>query len=391
MTLATRQLCVFLLIIFSLPLVHAIGISPPSMEVMFQPSLEADGELTLLAMGNSFGAKISVQGELEKYITTDQSFVNVPPEGMNLSYHIRVPESMRPGNFNTSIGAEQSAVQQSSGPGKAPFGAVSAIGMPIYIIVPAQDKYAEISMDSPGNVELGKSINFHIQVINYGNQSLSPIKGKVHILTSQNKSLATIDTDAISLNVGEHGELYAYWVPANITAGFYQAYAEVEYAEKKVKTPTYSFLVGDIFIDVLDLEPHQFQPDHINKFNISIRSFWSQPLENVFAQIDIVDRSGAQKDSISTPPITLPAWQPGELTSFWDTANYNESEYTAKVTLNYYNGKTTTKEFKVMRAPDTIAPSGGSFGLGMALFIIVGIIVLAVILIYIWHRKQLEV
>lgn len=369
------------LFVLSFASVQALGVSPPSELILFEPGLVKEGTVNIVARGDSFGAKLSIDGDLKEYITLREDYVDVPPQGRAIAYTLRLPQAVRPGSYKAVIYIEKGALRGAGGAGRAPFGAVAAVGYNIYIVVPQRERYIEVGVENPKDVNVGEPITFHIQVANYGNESLSGIYGMVHVVNASNVTVFSVATDAADLKTGDKQDLYAYWIPRNVNPGYYRLRVEVAYGTPQpFVAESQPFRIGDIFVDATELSPRTYTTGTINKFDVTVKSFWSTPLPNVYATVDVLN--GTQRiDTLSTAPILLDSWQEDKLEAFWQARN--DSQYTMRVTVNYHTNKTTTREFEIRQLMPVA--SGGEARTSLVFLIVLAvsvIIFLAGVLIY---------
>ena len=339
----------FLIALFILVLqhqVHALGVSPGAQEILFQPGLSQVHSFAILPTGEEFGVHIFISGELEQYITVKEPDRVIGPDGESIEYQVNLPESMRPGDYKTFVVVERRALVSGAGAGSAGFGATEVIALAVTVHVPPTNKYVDLSL-TVNDAKMGEPVNFLLQVTNYGYESIQTAKGVFDIYNPSKVNVISIKTDEASLPSGGNTELKAYWVPVNVTPGIYWTTATVYYDGYK-KDMRKEFRVGDIFIDIKDIEPKEFTTGKVNKLILKIASAWSNPIPSIRGTISI---GGMNKsDVINTPAIDLGAWEAGELTAFWDATDYVPGVYNAQIKLNYAD-KTTTKEFNIVLNP----------------------------------------
>jgi len=375
--------CCRLLVLFFLliPTVHSLGISPAVQEIKFEPSLTESFQVQIFGEANPFDVKLTVSGDLERYITLPQESLTVPEEGITFEYEINLPPQFKPGKHKASIVIEQQPKISESGAGKSTFGARAAVGYLIVVNVPYENKYAEAVINVP-NVNVGQPLNFIVTVNNYGNEDIQNAQGIIDVFDDKENKIITIDTDSSGIKQGKGVELYSHWTPKEVKPGIYEAKAVINYDGKQTKAET-DFLIGDLFIDILDLNPKEIELDQIQKLNIDVKSFWSQKIEKIYATVDLF-KDNEKQETISTPPINLEPWQTSSLTAFWDTTNYDPGEYSAKVILNYKD-KTTLKNFKlIIKTPEKSFP----YSVLVGVLIVIGLMIIFFIIIIIKKRSK---
>ncbi|MBI5398897.1 hypothetical protein HZB03_05525 [Candidatus Woesearchaeota archaeon] len=379
------------------PSVCSLGISPAMEELNFEPGAIKEFQVRIFGESDPFDVKISTTGELTQYISIEKNMLTVPSEGSTFSYTIKMPDELKPGKHRSSMVIEQQAKKSETGAGKSSFGAMAAVGHVLVVRVPYETKYAEAKIDLPDVIEAGQTIDFKVEVNNYGNEDITSAKGTIYIYYINNSEIISVGTDAKEIKKGESAELYAHWTPKGIGPGEYRAKAVVEYDGKKTEDDA-TFRIGDIFVEIIAFNPKELDDGRINRIEIEVESRWNFEIKNVYASVDIL-KNNNRKETITTAPISLPPWKSDILTAFWDTTNYdpneyaNGGEYNAKAVLNY-EGRNTIKDFKLfLKSPAKIeSPAQTESSSPLSTLTIILIIALAILLsicgIYILQNRQ---
>lgn len=367
-TISPRWIVILLAVALFVPFVSGLGVSPPSDEIIFQPNTVKTLKVDILGEGGEFTVKLSVAGELAEYIKLSAEKITVPPEGTSFEYSLEFPEFMRPGRHKGEIVivTHQDITETGPGPGRAAFTVLAAVGYAVHVVVPLEGTYAEAKLFVP-DTEHGLIVDFSTTVTNYGTEEIRRAEGTISIFDPEGKQVLDIDTDAAEhIQPGQSVRLIAHWTPKNVRPGLYRARVVVSYDGKTTAYET-QFRVGEVFIDVLDAYPTEFERGKINKFAVKVASFWSNPLNNIYLVIDIL-HDGQQIERITTPPFNLEAWKEGEITAFWDTTNYDPGTYDARITA-HFSDKATTKSFTfVLNDPPLhIAP----YAITSAIFLVI--------------------
>lgn len=339
----------FIFFIFLTPSAFSLGMSPGMETFLFQPNMVHSSEIKLIGETEPFAAKITPTGDLEQYITVSTDTIIVPPEGSSFSYTMSLPETLKPGKYKTSIVIEKQASVSADGAGKSQFGALGALGYVLLVTVPYEGKYAEAKIEAT-NSNIGRPVDFTVRVMNYGNESIALAQGNITTYDVNGNSVGTVQTDAASILTGGTAELYSHWTPKNVSLGVYRAKVVVTYDGMETEAET-SFQIGDLALDILDMAPKELEQGTINKFSITVQSYWSATIANVYATITLrKENENTPLDVVTTAPISVDLWQANAVVGYWDATKRELGNYTAEVVL-YYADKTTAKNFTIALVP----------------------------------------
>lgn len=343
----------------------AIGISPAIIELDFKPNLKQVFHFELLSdQDNSF--KIHATGDLSQYVKLSTNYLN-GPGGVNVL--LELPDEIDiPGVHNLYIGGRQLVDKQEG------FSIVGDINAVIRIKVPYPERYATTTLNA-GSVKAGEPVNFEGKIENLGEKFIftSPY---IEVYNSLNKTISVISIQTLFIEPANSGKFSASLNTTKEQAGFYTAKAVVNYGGKNPATSEAQFRLGKLYIDVAN-HSNNFLRNQINRFNIDIESFWNDPVENVFAEVKILDSD----ISFLTPSVSLQGFEKKTLNGFFDTNSIKEDvqDFKAKIIV-HYEGKTTEKivDLHFKREVNYLL-----YGLiaGIIAFIIL------LILITLWYRK----
>ncbi len=320
----------------------AIGIGPPSVELDFQPALNKD--LTFMVLNNiavPIRADLYVKGYLKDYITLEKDYIDLNPgESANFKVYVRLPSQIDvPGPHDTRIGALESQKTAQAGT----VGAKAGVEAKLIINVPYEGKYIKADFEA-ADIKIGERVNFAIALSNMGKEDIANVRASIEIYDSDNKKIAIVETNSVELKIDEKKELRAEWLSEGFGAGIYKALAKINYDEniKEIQT---SFKIGDVLIEILDVSISKFKKGEIAQISILIQSKWNEPIDDVFANIELY-KDSELVDTIATNHITINPWANSTIDAYWSTVNIAASNYLAKTTLNYA-GQTTYKEFNI--------------------------------------------
>lgn len=392
----SRKITIFLLFFSFLPAAFSLGMSPGLEQFLFQPNLTHTSEIELIGETELFEAKITATGDLEQYVTVSTDTIIVPPEGTSFSYTMILPETLKPGKYKTSIVIEKQAFTSADGAGKSQFGALGALGYVLLVTVPYEGKYAEAKIEAT-NSNIGRPVDFTVRIMNYGNESIALAQGNITIYDVNGNSVGTVQTDAAGILTGGTAELYSHWTPKDVSLGVYRAKVIVTYDGMETEAET-SFQIGDLALEIVDFSPKELEQGTINKFSVSVQSYWSATISNVYATITFYrENENTPLDVVTTAPISVDLWQTNAVDGYWDATERELGNYTAEVVLHYAD-KTTAKNFTVALVPaygeqpvsETAAPSSlFSFSPEIVTIGFFGIIAL-LILLYFLRKSVLQ-
>ena len=198
------------------------------------------------------------------------------------------------------------------------------------------------------------------------------------------KKLADITTNPIELNSKQNKKIKAEWDAPSI--GKYKVTAKVFYANKEIDLEK-EFLVGDIFIKIIDLKFGKFKLKEIVKLDIIIKNGWNEIINNVYTEVFIKNQKGITVSNLKTPSFNINPLEETTLTAYWDTKDIIPGIYDIIIKLNYNNKKSEktiqvdvqedsiTKTTELRPMPSPIKPNKTILILSIIILIILAILV----------------
>lgn len=372
-----KKLFSFLLCILICPiLVSAIGIGPPRLVIDFEP--EMTEELNFFVV-NTEQAPITVnmyvKGELAEYLKVEkQTFDLNPGERKDVKATLSLPEKIEtPGQNLIKVGALSSP----KGAKDATVAAKAGVESQIYINVPYEGKYLTASL-SAEDVKLGEDVEFILNARNNGLEDISSVSAVIEVFDSDEKQVRRLNSLSESVAAGETKNIKTSWNTEDINPGKYKAIADVNFDGEHKDTEA-SFNVGDVLIEIIDLETNKFKPGDIARFIVTIESKWNEKIYDAYAGIEIYDINGNLKGQAESKEINIEPWSQKELEIFWDSTSIIPGNYDVKVKL-YYEGKSSEKSFDI-----DITKTGSSW----SIIIIIAIVAVAGYVAWlVWGRKR---
>jgi len=379
--------------------VNAIGISPGSTTIDFEPNKEYNISFSVLNNEKKdMKVLFNVDGELAQYVALRNILVDFKATEVSkqFSYIVKLPSNLdKPGTHIAKIIVLElpSKVEVEGAYIGARVGVISRLE----VKVPYPGKYAEAEV-RVSEVRPGQPAVFVIKVYNYGTEDIDKAEATIDILGPTNERVATIVSDAKSIKSKDIRELKAEWVAKN--PGLYHAKMTLRYDGKIAKSEQ-NFYIGEIFIELLDISVKNFRLGGVAKFELTVENKWNDMLKNVFAEIEMRNQKGDVVGKFKSTSADIGALAKEVIIAYWDTENIESGQYDATIALNYGDGKKTESQFKADVSIDSIkfsliGATAQVVGGGASIFSSPLVALLVVILIiinvgwFIYFRRRLK-
>lgn len=332
-----RKIFIFLLAILLIPIVHSVGVGPPSYEYVFQPGLSDD--ISFYFRNNLQEPTMiegTLEGELSQYaeITSESNLYLEYNEKGYIYISFNLPEKIEtPGWHSFSIVATEK---------KGGEGFIAARGQiiaPVKFFVQYPGKKLDIKVDARDAGE-GQDAKIKLTISNVGTDPVTGAQAKIEIF-KENQKIGEVQTDLFDMDVMQKKEIDLIWNTGNNKQGEYIAKAILSYADK-IELAEDKFRIGTFDLDVSDYTK-EVASGTINKFFIELESKWSTDIENIFADISVLN-SGKEITKLSLAEPLLASWQKKKVSGFLDASDLEVGEYPIKIDLRFSsNGETKTK------------------------------------------------
>jgi hypothetical protein len=386
-------LSLFILVIFTSH-VLAIGITPGRTTLDFKPNLQKNLEVTVInSQKTDISLSVGVQGELKDSILLKQKEIKMSSteEEKNLAFSISLPQSLSPGLHTAEVVVTQPSNKNSNG--QANLGADLAVATQIAVYVPYPGKYLEAQL---AVADGEKKKNFGVSMINRGSEKIQKIKANIEIYDSEKKKVGSVETNSISLDPGQKGEVTASW-NINVPNGKYNAKAIIDFDGKGIYVEK-EFEVGEFVLDLLQVYVKDFKLGGIAKFNMLVKNKWNEPISKAYAEMRVLDKEMKEIADVKSSTYDIPAQMQTEMVYYWDTKGINAGIYNANIIM-YYADKKTQQDLKLDVRQDSInviglgyaissESSSTSNGLVTILVVIIGFLVLLNLLWFFVLRKR---
>lgn len=355
--------------LISVPNIFAmIGVTPAYYEVDFKPNTKQVFAFNFLS-DPDIKLEVYVEGDLEKYVKLNKKEII---GGGGVTATLELPSEIEiPGTHLILIGARQVSEEEE---GIAVVGNMRGV---IRLKVPYPGKYATAEI-STNNANAGEPVNIQITINNLGKEDIDAYTmldiyneyGKVETVDFGRKPIATAGSARFKKKLDTE----------NYKPGDYNASVFVSYGGNRPATATKIFRLGELYVSITN-HSNYFLREKINKFDIEAESFWNDPIENLYANVTILNYSV----SFLTPSVRIEPWSKVRLEGFFDTTPIKKDNFIARIILNY-EGRTTEKIVKLEFKKEINYLTYGIIAGVIAIILIIAIVVIFIII----RRKKKE-
>lgn len=371
-----------LLLILTLSNVSSIGITPGRTNVNFEPGLSKEVHFSIInSERKPMSVAFAVKGDLADYVTLTQDYAEFTgeEESKQFSYTINLPDKIAtPGVHEVEIVALDMSEDIKE---KGTFvGATVSVVTQLHIHVPYPDKYLEGEINV---MDLGGTTMFYVSATSLGKLDIVDVKAIIDIYTSLNEKVATIETNTASLDSMKREELVAEWESSS--SGNYLAKVTILY-DNEVLTLEKEFRVGEMILEILEINVNDFHLGEIAKFETLVENKWSSDLRDVYLNILVYNKEGETMADFKSPLYDVASLSKAEIVSYWDTAGVHEGTYDGKLILKY-GEKSSERNIQLKITPNSIEVIGltghvvSSGGGGIFNFTNILIIVIVILII----------
>jgi hypothetical protein len=345
----------------------AIGITPGRTTIDFEPGLQEEVQFTILNndhkdMNVLFYVK---EGPLSDIVTLYDNIITMRADEdfKSFKYSISMPDEINePGMHEVNIIATD--LPNTKDYGGAFVGATTAVVTQLMIRVPYPGKYATVEVEVPAT-KTGEPVNFFIKTRNLGEEDIGSAYAAIDILGPTNELVERLETDEASIGAKSWKEFKVVWErPPN--PGIYYASVTLRYDEDNeggMAKARKEFSVGDMFIDVTDIQVRNFRLGGVAKFEIQTESRWNQKIEGVYGNMLIEDSGGNSVADVKTASVDVEPFGREELAAYWETEGVKAGDYTGRFVL-HYAGRRTEKELVTHISPNDMQIDILGLGIG---------------------------
>ncbi len=334
-----------LLLLLIAQIVTALGIRPAKTTLLSEETKEYTGQFWIVNNDHrEFTAKISVEGEMGKYVILDTAQLSFrsDDDAKSVDFNINLPEYVPPGSSTANIIVQEEASERSSG-------ISSRIILRHKIIVegPYPDKYIEAKLNFH---ESGNQIRLVSEVENKGKKNIDSIKTTFYVndKTQQPQVLETQDT---TLKIKEDKLLDASVDRSLFQEGEFEVSAVTRYDDQQVEV-IQSLILGKPEVDIAYFTPY-FIAQKINPYSLDLLNKWNKEVPNVYVEIE-VKKDNQKIDQFRTKSIDLDANALKRINDYFDARDKITGKYTFDMIVNFWNNyRMDTKTFHAELLPET--------------------------------------
>jgi hypothetical protein len=355
----TILLCV-LIIVIAAPFCSAMGLLTTNLRdtLFFKPNLEKTYSHRFIAncgFTQDYETYVrmydpTVAANLTEYITIEPSYFKDIPHGATPPFKVRLklPEKIdKAGIHEIRVGVRET---QTWGGGN--IGSRTGAEATIKVIVLYPYKYVQWSFQT-SNANINETARFKVRVQNFGEPFIKNAKATIKLYDTEDKIIKTVYTNSKSINSTESVDLFADVSTIGMTAGEYKAVAILDYDGNKSQKDG-KFLIGKLDVNLISYTD-KFYENSTQKMNIIVQSRWNSKIENLYADVDVLDENKniIEGYSFRTSPDVLDAWKSKEIKGYFENFGLKQGNYTISISL-HFDGKTKTEmgNIEIVEAPE---------------------------------------
>ncbi len=365
------------LLISSVQPAHAIGISPPLIDITFEPGFTKTYSFYVRNTGDGqFPVAIKADGEFAEYIKPSMDYALLAPRQLKtFTVTIELPQEIeKPGLHISTVRAEQ--YREDAGEDSGTVSAYAAVSALIYVRVPYPGKYIETAL-SAGNINLGEPMEFGLSFTSRGEENTT-VNGNIKVYDQDDKNIATLYFNDIFVSSKGSAATSLTWETEGLPAGRYRAVAETDYGGNKPSVASKEFKIGDVLLQIENITYGEIYTNEIAKFNLIVESYWNEEIDDVFVTMDVFDGS-KEIFSAKSESFDIKSWASSNVALFWDVGDIDDGDYRVEFNVNYLDKKSMkTIQVEVKTEQD--------------MFILIAILLIAVIAtllaVLIYRRKK---
>ena len=339
-----------LVLILLLPTVMSIGITPPEMNLQYEPGRSK--EVTIEVRNNehrSMEAQIVVMGELKDAITLSKDTLSFDEAEAKktFTYTIDMPEDVeRPGVHSATIKVKEQARRDGEGNLRPALEVVSEV----FCHVPYPDTYVEGTLNVR-DVRTGETVTFFNSIYNLGDKDLSEVRVTLDILDSDGTTVKTLESDSRPLTARKMGELIIKHPTAGMRPGTYTVEATVHYDGKQA---TYKgrFTIEEFLINLESINTGEYSRGEIAKLYMLVQNIGNRMVKDFYSKI-LIKKDGSLVDSVKSFNIDLDPDDVKETTAYWDTKDIPMGVYYGEMRMQYED-KTRVENLSLKLEEDKI-------------------------------------
>ncbi len=334
-----------------------MGLTPPITELTYGVDSLENVKFTVMPKGEDW-VKIFVTGPID---IKDFNFHDIENLGLvhlegrkDIVFDINVnEEELIPGDHKIKVYVAQTDPPSNpdGSPYQRPSGIVArvAVAHVIKLFVPYDGHFLRMTFDQASSIKKGGKVFFKLTLDNVGKGSLINQKVNIKVFNNDNKEVASLVTDEVTVESFKSKEVFAEWDSKENPVGTYTAKATATYGDE-VREVERTFLIGDILVEIENVNLNT--SNNVGKITLDVASKWNEIINDASVQIDIKSGNNVVK-TINSETFNLDPWEIKPLELFFEKNNLQIGVYTADINVNYV-GKTTTKTVEFYLTQDAV-------------------------------------
>ena len=374
--------------------VFSLGVAPARKLYNYQTSIISGSIEVRNTESKDTNLIVYASGEYSEYLQLNEQILkmNADESSKKVGYTLNLPSNLKPGRHEIKIHVSEASSGASSSENNE-MKTLNSVTALVFIDVPYPGKFLEGRL----NVNSGTGTDvtsFTVSLFSKGDEKIEDIQGTIIIKGPTNEEITRVNTNTILLDVKASGKIVAS-LDQDLNSGLYYAEAVINYDGKQF-TLREVFNVGDKELKITDLLFESFKLGGVAKVEVLVDSLWNKQIDNVHAEVDVIDEKDIIVENFHTITKNIPAMSSERLSGYLETTNLNVGNYDFNVKL-LYEKKQTEKLFTSVVNADNIqitdssalagkvAGSGPDSGTGKdrtLSFLIIAVIVLIVINVF---------
>ncbi len=269
--------------------------------------------------------------DLGQYINLDvKSFELKPRERIKVFYTINMPEEFESGKHRATL-----RVEPQTKPGEG-IGTKSVSLFQVFVVSPFPGKFGEIrSIRINDSLDAGQ-VKFSVDFWNLGLETINNAKTKIDIFDFKDKYLETIfSNQEKQITPDEIRTIEVFFNGSEYDSGNYKAKILVLYDDLQTLESLQNLQIGLKTVQINKIINEFLTAGTINNVFIEAESKWGQTIENVAADVQLIDiETGQIIVSDRTNALNFDPFEIKTLEAFFNLQNIEPKTYKLKATIN---------------------------------------------------------
>jgi hypothetical protein len=315
----------------------AIGLSPPTHEIVFEPNTEHTFRFSVINKGPKLmNVKVNATGGLRDYISFSENEFDLKPMSYSsITVNLKLPDSLPPGITRTNI-EFLDATPSPSGMFKISVGVTGAIK----VFEPYPDFYATMNVEIP-DINVNQQINYKVNIQNKGKKEINDGKFEIDFFDINNKSIISKKHDVENILSVKSFSINRYFNSEDLFgSGRYLAVSRFYYGDDQtIEKETY-FNIGVYSFEIIN-SSKQLYAGQITPYKFKVKNSYNGNVDEVYGALTINDKT------YTSHKFSFKPFQEKDILVYVDNLNFIDGEtHDAKITL-YFGGKSISQDVKL--------------------------------------------